>query len=301
MPYSSIDRSIWHDPWFCALPQDARLLFVYCWSSPLVNPACCYRIRLDSVARDAGFDGEGDPRFSEAMHLLHPRVRYFTAEGYLWVPGFVHHQTGSRDYLKGVANCLTREVPPHIAAQVVAHNARLGIALDWEPPETIPPMATDEPYLPDTVSTPSLDHPDTTVLTTPHHTTTHLARGGRATIPASPDPDPEPGRCGWCVNPKGNGAPLVHRLLQFCHDTYKAAKGRCPTLSPAKDGAVLKGILATGKTEEVVRQVWEAYVLSDDDFIAKSGWSVAMFRTKFDAISLSLDGQLRDDEGFYEG
>ena len=298
MPYSSIDRSIWHDPWFCALPQDARLLFVYCWSSPLVNPACCYRIRLDSVARDAGFGGEADPRFAEAVRLLHPRVQYFATDGYLWVPGFVHHQTGSRDYLKGVANCLAREVPPHIAARVVAHNRRLGIHLEWEPPETVPAEEEEPAGVPDTVSRPSLDGAQTGVNTTPQDKNI-IVRAARAR--QAPESDPEPGRCGWCVNPKGNGAPLVHRLLQFCHDTYKAKRGMCPTLSPPKDGAVLKGIMGTGKTEEAVRQVYAAYLESDDPFVERAGWSLAMFRTKFDAVALGIKRGTVDDGGFYDG
>jgi hypothetical protein len=121
------------------------MLYLWSWTNTNVNAACCYKVVLEDVARVCCFADADE--VSEAIAELDNRVVYFEDVAYLWVPSFIHHQTSSELYLRGVARCLETEVPSLIALQVLRHNAKLGITIPYKwayRPDTV---------LPDTVST----------------------------------------------------------------------------------------------------------------------------------------------------
>jgi hypothetical protein len=98
-----------------------------------------------------------------------------------------------------------------------------------------------------------------------------------------------PGACGWCTKPKGPDAPEVHRLLQSCHDSYRVKHGRCPTLVPNRDGAVLKRLLAAGHGPERLQAVWGHYLGSSAKFAVETGYDIPTFGRLFDGVALALD------------
>jgi len=111
----------------------------------------------------------------------------------------------------------------------------------------------------------------------------------------TPDPPPltsqatskegVPKTCGWCAKPRTE-AEGVHYLLQQVHDRYRSAFGDCPTLSPGRDGALLKKLLGSGKAEAAILGVYDKYLKLDDEWYIKHGYDIPGFCRDYDGLKL---------------
>ena len=104
---------------------------------------------------------------------------------------------------------------------------------------------------------------------------------------------PTPVGCAWCLRPRSEtvGTPY---LLQQVHDRYKAQFGDCPNMNPAKDGELLRKLLASGKPAEAILAVYTKYLSIEDDWFAQHGYDVGTFYRQYDGIKLrkvNTDGQ----------
>lgn len=95
----------------------------------------------------------------------------------------------------------------------------------------------------------------------------------------------QPRGCGYCNNPsmetKG-----VHFLMQKAHDGFKKLRGECPaSQNKGRDYKIFRELLDLNYTEQEIINRYAAYLKSDDEFITNGGYSIPIFKTKFDTFS----------------
>ena len=72
-------------------------------------------------------------------------------------------------------------------------------------------------------------------------------------------------------------------MLTAYHDRFLAQFGAKPLIEGGKDGAIVKGLLASHGLDMVLAML-ERFFDSQDDFIARSGHTVGVFRSVFNKL-----------------
>jgi hypothetical protein len=86
MSFRKFDTGCWEDPWFEALPEDGKLLFIYLWTNKTCNPAGMYRITKERVQFNCGIS------LDKHIEDLKPKVCWDAKENIVWVKNFFRHQ-----------------------------------------------------------------------------------------------------------------------------------------------------------------------------------------------------------------
>lgn len=84
-----LDTKMWSDPWFEGLKPNAKLLFIYLWSSPHKNLPCLYEISKKTMAHETGLSLK---EIKKLLPELNPKVVYYEQDHIIWVVNSVRRQ-----------------------------------------------------------------------------------------------------------------------------------------------------------------------------------------------------------------
>jgi len=129
MPRRSFDDSFWGDSFVQELSKDAKLLFAYLWTNKRCNSAGLYEITLKTISFETGIDIETLPDILNDISL---KVKWQHDENIIWVKNFLKHQPKSPQFLKSVADCLSRIASNGIVKEFIDYYSHLGVSIPYQ-------------------------------------------------------------------------------------------------------------------------------------------------------------------------
>lgn len=103
--YRNIHTRIWTDAWFCELPVDAKLLFVYLFSNPSASVSGLYEIPKRNISLDTGIAID---RVSEILNTFSDAGKVYYGNGVVWVVNLSKYNN-SGDSIK-IQRCIEKDV-----------------------------------------------------------------------------------------------------------------------------------------------------------------------------------------------
>lgn len=89
------------------------------------------------------------------------------------------------------------------------------------------------------------------------------------------------------ITPSGNGD--VKAFLSYASETFKDAFKETLLIEYGKDGSIVKNLLKTYDIQKI-QALWDAFLLSDDEFIRKAGYSIGIFKTQINKLLSKRSG-----------
>lgn len=120
-------QAIWADPWFVALPPDAKLIFLWAITNEHSNLAGVYVVAEETIRHETKFT-EG--RLRKALEVVHPKMGYRAESGTVCVPSRPKHVRSktpqiAKSIVRAVADCAHTEIQAFYLRKY-GHSAWLG-------------------------------------------------------------------------------------------------------------------------------------------------------------------------------
>lgn len=110
-------QAIWADPWFVALPPDAKLIFLWAITNEHSNLAGLYVVAEETIRHETKFS---QARLTKALEMVHPKMGYVRESGVVCVPSRPKYaRTKSPQIAKSIVTAV-RECPvPEIQSHYI--------------------------------------------------------------------------------------------------------------------------------------------------------------------------------------
>lgn len=119
MPERGFNSEFWDDDFIAPLPLEAKMLFMYLFTSPLCNPAGVYKIALSTISGHTGLPLE---RLPELFKALSGKIIWVREENTVWVKNFIKRQAKSPKFLVAAAKYLSSTTNKSLVEEVLKYN-----------------------------------------------------------------------------------------------------------------------------------------------------------------------------------
>ena len=115
---ADVQQAIWADPWFQALPPDAKLLYLWAITTDHGNLASLFTVALPMIQVETGLTPQ---RLSNALDQLDGKLAYRRESGALWVVGRAKRvRSKTAQIAKSIAKAVSECPEPEFQAAFMA-------------------------------------------------------------------------------------------------------------------------------------------------------------------------------------